>query len=55
MDVALDHRAEIREVITGANFNPDKAQQVSKKIAAIAVERMVNRLELRNQNIVKGE
>ena len=49
VDVALDHRAEIREVVTGASFNPSKAQQVSKKIAAIAVERMVNRLQLRNQ------
>ena len=49
VDVALDHRAEMREVITGASFNPSKAQQVSKKIAAIAAERMVNRLQLRNQ------
>lgn len=49
VDVALDHRAEIREVVTGASFNPSKAQQVSKKIAAIAAERMVNRLQLRNQ------
>jgi len=49
VDVALDHRAQIREVITSASFNPSKAQQVSKKIAAIAAERMVNRLELRHQ------
>jgi protein CpxP len=49
VDVALDHRSEMREVITSASFNPSKAQQVSKKIAAIAAERMVNRLQLRNQ------
>ena len=49
VDVALDNRAQIREVITSASFNPSKAQQVSKKIAAIAAERMVNRLQLRNQ------
>jgi len=49
VDVALDHRAQIREVITSAAFNPSKAQQVSKQIAAIAAERMVNRLQLRNQ------
>jgi len=36
-------------VITSASFNPSKAQQVSKQIAAIAAERMVNRLQLRNQ------
>jgi Spy/CpxP family protein refolding chaperone len=30
-------------------LNPSKAQQVSKKITAIAAERMVNRLELRHQ------
>lgn len=49
VDVAMQHRAEIREVITSAHFNPSKAQQLSQKISAIAAERMVNRLELRNQ------
>ena len=49
MDVALDHRAEIREAISSASFNPSKAQQVFKQISAIAAERMVNRLQLRNQ------
>ena len=49
VDVALDHRTEMREVITGASFNPSEAQRVSKQIAAIAAERMVNRLQLRNQ------
>lgn len=49
VDVALDNRAQLREVITGASFNPSKAQQVSKKIAAVAAERMVNRLQLRHQ------
>jgi Spy/CpxP family protein refolding chaperone len=49
VDVALDHRAEIREVITSPSFNPSKAQQVAKQISAIAAQRMVNRLQLRNQ------
>jgi Spy/CpxP family protein refolding chaperone len=49
VDVALQHRAQIREVITSAPFNPVEAQQVSQQISAIAAQRMVNRLELRNQ------
>jgi Spy/CpxP family protein refolding chaperone len=49
VDVALQHRAQIRQVITGAPFNPAEAQQVSQQISAIAAQRMVNRLELRNQ------
>jgi Spy/CpxP family protein refolding chaperone len=36
-------------VVTSVSFNPSKAQQVSKQIAAIAAQRMVNRLQLRNQ------
>jgi Spy/CpxP family protein refolding chaperone len=49
VDEALQHRGAIREVITGAPFNPGKAQEVSRQISAIATQRMVNRLELRNQ------
>ena len=49
VDVALQHREAIREVITGAPFNQSKAQEVSRQISAIAAQRMVNRLELRNQ------
>jgi Spy/CpxP family protein refolding chaperone len=49
VDEALQHRAQIREVITSAPFNPVEAQQVSQQISAIAAQRMVNRLELRNQ------
>jgi len=36
-------------VITTAPFNQDKAQQMSQQVSAIASQRMVNRLELRNQ------
>jgi Spy/CpxP family protein refolding chaperone len=49
VDVALQHREAIREVITRAPFNQAQAQQVSQKIGSIAAQRMVNRLELRNQ------
>jgi protein CpxP len=49
VDVALQHREAIREVITRAPFNPAQAQQVSQQISSIAARRMVNRLELRNQ------
>jgi protein CpxP len=49
VDVALQHRATIRQVITTAPFNPVQAQQVSQQISSIAAQRMVNRLELRNQ------
>ena len=49
VDVALQHRQAIREVVTGAPFNQYKAQEVSRQISDIAAKRMVNRLELRNQ------
>jgi hypothetical protein len=48
-EVALQHRAQIHQVITGAPFNQAQAQQVSQEISGIAAQRMVNRLELRNQ------
>ena len=46
---ALKHREAIRQVITTAPFNPAQALQVSQQISAVAAQRMVNRLELRNQ------
>lgn len=49
VDVALQNRSGIRQVITTAPFNQAQAQQVSQQISAIAAQRMVNRLELRNQ------
>jgi protein CpxP len=49
VDVALQNRATIRQVITTAPFNQAQAQQVSQQISSIAAQRMVNRLELRNQ------
>ena len=36
-------------VVTTTPFNQAQAQQVSRQITAIAAQRMVNRLELRNQ------
>jgi protein CpxP len=49
VDVALQNRWSIRQVITTAPFNPAQAQQVAQQISSIAAQRMVNRLELRNQ------
>jgi protein CpxP len=49
VDAALQHREAIRELVTGSPFNQSKAQQVSRKISEIVAQRMVNRLELRNQ------
>ncbi len=49
VDVALQNRASIRQVITGAPFNQAQAQQVAQLITSVATQRMVNRLELRNQ------
>ncbi|MEJ2169930.1 MAG: hypothetical protein P8X90_30880 [Desulfobacterales bacterium] len=49
VDAALQHREAIRGVITGSPFNQSQAQQVSRQISDIAAQRMVNRLELRNQ------
>jgi Spy/CpxP family protein refolding chaperone len=49
VDVALQNRSSIRQVITSAPFNQAQAQQVSQQISAIASQRMVNRLELRKQ------
>jgi Spy/CpxP family protein refolding chaperone len=49
VDVALQNRASIRQVITGAPFNQAQAQQVAQQVTSTAAQRMVNRLELRNQ------
>jgi periplasmic protein CpxP/Spy len=48
-DVALQNRATLRQVVTTAPFNQAQAQQVAQQISAVAAQRMVNRLELRNQ------
>jgi Spy/CpxP family protein refolding chaperone len=48
-DVALQNRATLRQVITTAPFNQAQAQQVAQQTSAVAAQRMVNRLELRNQ------
>jgi periplasmic protein CpxP/Spy len=49
VDVALQNRWSIRQVITTTPFNPAQAQQVAQQISSVAAQRMVNRLELRNQ------
>jgi Spy/CpxP family protein refolding chaperone len=49
VDVALQNRASIRQVVTTAPFDQAQAQQVSQQISSIVAQRMVNRLELRNQ------
>ena len=48
-DVAFQNRAALRQVITTAPFNQAQAQQVAQQISAVVAQRMVNRLELRNQ------
>ena len=48
-DVLLKNRASLREVITGAPFDGAKAQQVAQQVSSVVAQRMVNRLELRNQ------
>ena len=48
-DVALQNRATLRQVITTAPFNQAQAQQVAQQISGVAAQRMVNRLQLRNQ------
>jgi protein CpxP len=48
-DVALQNRAALRQVITTAPFNQAQAKQVAQQISAVVAQRMVNRLELRNQ------
>jgi protein CpxP len=48
-DVALQNRMTLRQVITTAPFNQAQAQQVAQQISAAAAQRMVNRLQLRNQ------
>ena len=49
VDVALQHRQTLREVITTTPFNWFQAQQVSQQISTVAAQRMINRLQLRNQ------
>ena len=48
-DVAFQNRAALRQVITTAPFNQAQAQQVAQQISAVVAQRMVNRLQLRNQ------
>ena len=48
-DAALQNRAALRQVITTAPFNQAQAQQVAQQVSAVAAQRMVNRLQLRNQ------
>ena len=48
-DVALQNRMALRQVMTTAPFNQAQAQQLAQQISAVAAQRMVNRLELRNQ------
>jgi Spy/CpxP family protein refolding chaperone len=57
VDEAMQQRETIRQVITSAPFNREQAQQVSQKTMSAATQRMVNRLELRNQifHVLNGE
>jgi len=48
-DVLIQNREALRGVVTVAPFDRMKAQQVAQKITSTVEQRMVNRLELRNQ------
>jgi Spy/CpxP family protein refolding chaperone len=48
-DALLQNREAIRGVVTAAPFDLMKAQQVVQKVTSTVEQRMVNRLELRNQ------
>jgi Spy/CpxP family protein refolding chaperone len=49
VEVALQHRQTLREVITTTPFSWFQAQQVSQQVSTVAAQRMINRLQLRNQ------
>jgi Spy/CpxP family protein refolding chaperone len=48
-DVLVQNRESLRGVVTTAPFDRAKAQQVAQKVTSTVEQRMVNRLELRNQ------
>ena len=48
-DVLLKQRSTLREVIGVTPFDRAKAEQVAQQVSSVVAQRMVNRLELRNQ------
>jgi Spy/CpxP family protein refolding chaperone len=48
-DVLMQNRPALREVLTTAPFDRAKAEEIARKGASVIEQRMVNRLELRNQ------
>jgi Spy/CpxP family protein refolding chaperone len=49
VDVLMQNRPALREVLTTAPFDRAKAEEIARKGAMVIEQRMVNRLELRNQ------
>jgi Spy/CpxP family protein refolding chaperone len=48
-DILVQNREALRGIITGTPFDRMKAQQITEKVTSAVDQRMVNRLELRNQ------
>ena len=45
----IKQRTALREVIAITPFDRPKAQQIAQHVSSVVAQRMVNRLELRNQ------
>jgi Spy/CpxP family protein refolding chaperone len=48
-DVLMQNREGLRDVITVSPFDQAMAQQIAHQVASVVAQRMMNRLELRNQ------
>lgn len=49
VDVIRRNRELVRDVVTSAPFNRQKAQEVAQQVASVLAQRIVDRLEVRNQ------
>jgi Spy/CpxP family protein refolding chaperone len=48
-NIAMNNRAQLKEVITGTPFDEQKAREVGQQVGALFAQKMVDRLQLRNQ------
>jgi Spy/CpxP family protein refolding chaperone len=48
-DILLRNRAVVRDVITGTPFDRQKAEGLAQQVASVLAQRIVDRLEVRNQ------
>lgn len=49
VDVIRRNRELVRDVVTSAPFNRQKAQEVAQQVASVLAQRIVDRLEVRSQ------